>query len=74
MNTILLKIYQFFTTTTIVGISITGWVKIILAFLLLVIGIKDRHHLTIWIALLFIVAELNVRIFSKRSLKIIKEK
>ncbi len=74
MNTILLKIYQFFTTTTIVEISIGRWLKIIFAFLLLVIGIKDKHHLTTWIALLFILTELNVDIFSKRSSKIRNEK
>ncbi|MGF7025878.1 hypothetical protein L1283_002647 [Sphingobacterium sp. HSC-15S19] len=73
MNTILLKIYQFFTTTTIVEISIGRWLKIIFSFLLLVIGIKDSHHLTIWIALLFIVTELNVGVLSKRSSKIRNE-
>jgi len=74
MNAIFLKIYQFFTTATIFGISLGGWLKIIISFILLAIGIKDRHHLTIWIALLFIVAQLNIGIFSKRSSKIRNEK
>ncbi|MDF2476726.1 MAG: hypothetical protein K0S24_2209 [Sphingobacterium sp.] len=74
MNTILLKIYQFFTTTTIAGVAVGEWVKIIIALIILVIGIKDRHHLTIWIALTYILSKLSGHIFLKKSLKIIDEK
>jgi len=48
--------------------------QIIIAFILLAIGIKDKHHLTIWIALLLIIEEFNSNIFSKRSSKIRNEK